>query len=141
MVRIIKFGTPGKDRIWLEKGIIIAIRELSKQTGVDRDTYDLLAFISLSLNAIGETVDESVLAWEKRGYWIKADRYRMEWSWSSRMGDELKQALRNEDWGSVTKIIAQVTQKMSKVNVPAKNRLGNPWVGSWERLVSPNQSH
>ena len=141
MVRIIKFGTPGKDRIWLEKGIIIAIRELSKQTGVDRDTYDLLAFISLSLNAIGETVDESVLAWEKRGYWVKADRYRMEWSWTSRMGDELKQALRNEDWGSVTKIIAQVTQKMSKVNVPAKNRLGNPWVGSWERLVSPNQSH
>jgi hypothetical protein len=139
--RIIKYGTPGKDRIWLEKGIIIAIRELSKQTGVNSDTYDLLAFISLSLNAIGATVDESVLAWEKRGYWVKADRYRMEWSWSSRMGDELEQALRNEDWGSVTKIIAQVTQKMSKVNVPAKNRLGNPWVGSWEQLISPNQSH
>jgi hypothetical protein len=139
--RIIKYGTPGKDRIWLEKGIIIAIRELSKQTGVNSVTYDLLAFISLSLNAIGATVDESVLAWEKRGYWVKADRYRMEWSWSSRMGDELEQALRNEDWGSVTKIIAQVTQKMSKVNVPAKNRLGNPWVGSWEQLISPNQSH
>jgi hypothetical protein len=139
--RIIKYGTPGKDRNWLEKGIIIAIRELSKQTGVNSDTYDLLAFISLSLNAIGATVDESVLAWEKRGYWVKADRYRMEWSWSSRMGDELEQALRNEDWGSVTKIIAQVTQKMSKVNVPAKNRLGNPWVGSWEQLISPNQSH
>jgi hypothetical protein len=82
-------------------------------------------------------VDESVVAWEKRGYWIKADRYRMEWSWSSRMGNELKQALCKEDWGSVTKIIAQVTQKMSKINVPAKNRLGNPWVGSWERLICP----
>jgi hypothetical protein len=135
--RIIKSGTPGKDRILHEKGIIVAIRELTKQTSLDNNTYDLLAFISFSLIAISETVDESVVAWEKRGYWIKADRYRMEWSWSSRMGNELKQALCKEDWGSVTKIIAQVTQKMSKINVPAKNRLGNPWVGSWERLICP----
>lgn len=86
MTRLIKSGSAGKDRILLEKGIIIAIRELSKQSDVDDLTRDILAYVSLSLNAIGETIDESVAAWEKRGYWIKADRYRMEWSWAGNWG-------------------------------------------------------
>jgi hypothetical protein len=139
--RLVKTGSAGKDRLLLEKGIVIAIRELVKQSNLDNNTYDLAAYIALSLKAISETIDESVAAWEKRGYWIKADHYRMEWNWTSRMSDELQQALRREDWGTVANITAQVTQKMSKVKVSERNRLGTPWVGSWQRLISPKQSH
>jgi hypothetical protein len=135
--RIIKTGSAGKDRLLLEKGIVIAIRELAKQTSTDKTTYDLVAYIVISLIAIGDTIDESVVAWEKRGYWVKADKYRMEWSWSTRMGEELKKAAIAEDWGNVAQITAQVTQKMSKVNVSPRNRLGTPWIGSWERLIRP----
>jgi hypothetical protein len=138
--RIIKTGSAGKDRIWLEKGIVVAIRELAKQTGLDETTYDLMAFVAISLKAIGDTIDESVAAWEKRGYWVKADRYRMEWDWASKLGDDLKQAILKEDWGIVAKITAQIAQKMSKVNVPARNRIGTPWVGAWDRLIRPNHS-
>ena len=98
MSRVIKTGSAGKDRILLEKGIIVAIRELTKQSGMDATTRDLLAYIALSLKAIGETIDESVAAWEKRGYWIKADHYRMEWIWASNWGEEMKQAILKEDW-------------------------------------------
>lgn len=141
MRRLIKTGSAGKDRLLLEKGIVIAIRELAKQAGIDETTYDLIAYIALSLNAIGETIDESVAAWEKRGYWVKADRYRMEWNWASKLGEDLRQAILIKDWGNVVKITAQVTQKMSKVKVSQRNRLGNPWVGSWDRLIRPNHSH
>ena len=138
MGRIIKTGSAGKDRLLLEKGIVIAIRELSKQTSTDNTTCDLVAYIAISLIAIGNTIDESVSAWEKRGYWVKADKYRMEWSWTTRMGEDLKNAVIKGDWGNVAQITAQVTQKMSKVNVSPRNRLGTPWVGSWERLIRPN---
>ena len=138
MGRIIKTGSAGKDRLLLEKGIVIAIRELSKQTSTDNTTRDLVAYIAISLIAIGNTIDESVSAWEKRGYWVKADKYRMEWSWSTRMGEDLKNAVIKDDWGNIAQITAQVTQKMSKVNVSPRNRLGTPWVGSWERLIRPN---
>ena len=138
MGRIIKTGSAGKDRLLLEKGIVIAIRELAKQTSTDNNTYDLVAYIAISLIAIGNTIDESVAAWEKRGYWVKADKYRMEWSWSTRMGEDLKNAVIKDDWVNVAQITAQVTQKMSKVNVSPRNRLGTPWVGSWERLIRPN---
>jgi hypothetical protein len=136
--RLIKTGSASKDRILLEKGIILAIRELTVQSDMDSTTRDLLAYIVLSLKAIGETIDESVTAWEKRGYWIKADRYRMEWNWTANWGEEMGQAILHEDWGLVAKITAQVTQKLSKVKIAQRNRLGNPWTGSYEKLRSTN---
>jgi hypothetical protein len=139
--RIIKTGSASKDRTWLEKGIVVAIHELVNQTKTDETTFDLVAFITMSLKAIGDTVEASVAAWEKRGYWVKADRYRMEWNWAPRLSDELLQALIKEDWGNIAIIIAQITQKMSKVKVPMKNRIGTPWVGSWDRLIRPKHSH
>jgi hypothetical protein len=139
--RVIKTASAGKDRILLEKGIVVAIRQLTEQTGMDAATRDLLAYIALSLKAIGETIDESVAAWEKRGYWIKADHYRMEWIWASNWGEEMKMGIINEDWANVARITAQVTQKMSKVKIAQRNRLGTPWVGSYKKLISPNHNH
>lgn len=140
MARLIKTGSAGKDRILLEKGIILAIRELAKQSGMDDTTRDLLAYIALSLKAIGETIDESVAAWEKRDYWLKADRYRMEWAWAGNCGNEMKQAILTEDWAAVAMITAKVTQKLSKVKIAERNRLGSPWTGSFQMLKGLNQS-
>jgi hypothetical protein len=131
---IIKTGSAGRDRIILEKGIVLAIRILAQQNDMDETTRDLLVYIALSLQAIGNTIDDSVTAWEKRGYWLKADRYRMEWMWSGQMGGELEKAIFNEDWGSVTGMIAQIAQKLNKVEVPIRNRLGKPWTGCYQKL-------
>ncbi len=141
MGRLVKTGTAGKDRVLLEKGIVVAIRELARQPGMNETTRDLLAYIALSLISIGETIDESVGAWEKRGYWVKADRYRMEWSWASRLGDEMKQAITDENWPEVARNLGQVTEKLSTVKIAQRNRLGSPWTGSYQKLISPNQSH
>jgi hypothetical protein len=135
--RIIKTGSGGKDRKLLEKGIVVAIRELARQSSMDDSTRDVIAYIALSLIAINETIEESVTAWEKRGYWVKADHYRMEWMWSGRLGEDLRNAIVKEDWGRGAMIIAQVTQKLSNVQVPQKNRLRIPWAGSYQRLISP----
>jgi hypothetical protein len=137
----VKTGSAGKDRLLLEKGIVIAIRELSKQAGIDDKTRDLLAYIALSLQRIGETIDASVAAWEKRGYWVKADRYRMEWAWASRIGQEMQQAIDKENWADIARLIGQVTQKLSAVKISQKNRMGTPWVSSYKKLFSSNQNH
>ncbi|HKI53793.1 MAG TPA: hypothetical protein VJ987_06685, partial [Anaerolineales bacterium] len=82
MSRLIKTDTVGKDRTRLSKGIVIAIRELAKQNEVTTESKDLAAFIALALQTIADGIDESVAAWEKRDYWVKADRFRMEWRWA-----------------------------------------------------------
>ncbi|WP_188645918.1 hypothetical protein [Marinithermofilum abyssi] len=77
---------------------MLAIRELAKQQDVTDEARDLAAFISLALQTI---YDVSVLAWEKRGYWVKADRFLMEWMWTGQYADKIKVAIFTNDWGTI----------------------------------------
>ena len=135
MGRLVKTGTAGKDRLLLEKGIVVAIRELARQPGMNETTRDLLAYIALSLISIGDTIDASVAAWEKRDYWVKADHYRMEWAWAARLGTEMKKAIIEESWPDVARCLGQVTEKLSTVKIAQRNRLGTPWVGAYQKLI------
>ena len=132
---IINPDSAGKERIQLSKGIVIAIRELAKQTEPKTESRELAAFISLALTQIGAGIDVSVAAWEKRGYWVKADKFRMEWQWADLYADKMKNALFAEDWAIIALIMTQVAQKLAKVEVATGHRLGTPWVGSWKRLT------
>jgi hypothetical protein len=134
MSRVINPDSAGKERTRLTKAIVISIRELAKQTEPGKEARDLAAFIALALQSIAEGIDVSVAAWEKRNYWVKADRFRMEWAWAGRLGNEMKQATLEDDWASVAMLSAQIGQKLHKVKVSEKHRMGRPWIGAWRQL-------
>ena len=131
---VINPESAGKDRTRLTKGIVLALRELAKQKEVTDETKDLAAFLSLALKTISEGIDVSVLAWEKRGYWVKADRFRMEWIWTGSYADKMKAAILAEDWGTVAMLSAQIAQKFGKIVIATNHRLGKPWVGAYAQL-------
>jgi hypothetical protein len=120
------------------RAVVLALRELMRQADADLLTYDLAAFIAISLKEINETIDISVSAWEKRGYWVKADRFRMEWSWTDTLGQAMKQAILSEDWAGVARTAAQVAEKLGDSRVPVRHKLGTPWTGAWDKLRSGN---
>ena len=138
MGRVINPDGVGKERTRLTRAVVIALRELMRQSEPDENTKDLAAFIAMALEAVADTIDASVGAWEKRGYWIKADRFRMEWAWTEKFGKNMRIAVLNEDWPQVAMTAAQVTEKLKDVKVPQRHRLGTPWVGAWERLKENN---
>jgi hypothetical protein len=133
---VINPDSAGKDRARLSKAIVLAVRELAKQTNITDETKDLAAFISLALKTISEGIDVSVLAWEKRGYWVKADRFRMDWMWTGQYADKIKVAIFTDDWGTVAMTIPQIAQKLSKIEVSDNHRLGKPWQGAFQQLTS-----
>ena len=92
MSRVINPESAGKDRTRLTKAIVLAIRELAKQSEPTPASRDLAAFISLALSAIADGIDASVAAWEKRDYWVKADKFRMEWMWAGATAAKMKSA-------------------------------------------------
>jgi hypothetical protein len=132
--RVIRTNGVGKDRNRLSRGVVLALRELARQNDTNKETYDLAASIVLALIAISETIDSSVEAWEKRGYWLKADRFRMEWAWAARLGKNMQQALFSGDWSTVASTAAQIAEKLKSVAVPQHHRLGTPWLGAWDKL-------
>ncbi len=105
------------------------------QSEVDSNTYDHVAFIVIMLEAIDDSIERSVFAWEKRGYWLKADRFRQEWRWAGDLGRRMKSALLSENWAEVGAVSAQVVNKLSQVKVPPRHGLGTPWVGAWAKLA------
>jgi len=134
MSRIINLESAGKERTRLTRAIVLAVRELARQNGPSAESRDLAAYIALSLRAIADTIDVSVAAWEKRGYWVKADRFRMDWLWAGQFAEKIRLALLNENWGTVAALVARSAQKMNKVSVGENNRLGKPWAGAWQEL-------
>jgi len=132
--RLINPDSAGKERTQLTKAIVLAVRELAKQRDVTDETKDLAAFIVLALQNISEGIDVSVAAWEKRGYWVKADRFRMDWVWTGQYAGKMKSAILAEDWGTVALLSAQTAQKFSKIVVSENHRLGRPWVGAYGQL-------
>jgi hypothetical protein len=133
--RVINPEGSGKLRTQLTRSVVLALRELMRQTEPNALSRDLAAYISMALQEVSQTVEDSVAAWEKKGYWVKADRFRMDWDWSQRYATTLRKALIDEDWAAVAMTSAQIGQKLMNVDVPVRHRLGEPWVGSWKKLT------
>ncbi len=134
MSRVINPDSAGRERTRLTKAIVIAIREMARQPGVNKDAQDMAAFIAIALVAIAEGIDVSVAAWEKRDYWVKADRFRMEWAWAGPSGEKMKTAVLNGDWAGVALLSAQIAGKLDKIKVSDNHRMGRPWDGAYRQL-------
>ena len=138
MSRIINPSSAGKERTRITRAVALAVRELAKKQRVDPESRDLAAFIALALESVAETIEPSVAAWEKRNYWLKADKFRMEWRWAGQLAAEMRTAALEEDWQTVAQVAMQVAMKLQKIKISDKHRMGRPWTGSWARLHEEN---
>ena len=124
MSKVYNPDSAGKDRTRLSKTIVIALRELMRQPEPNEVTRDLTAYVVLALEEISSNIDDSVEAWEKSGYWVKADKFRLEWEWSGNYSRDLRKALLAEDWGGVAMTSVKIGQKFNKVTIAEHHRLG-----------------
>lgn len=134
MSRVINPESAGKDRTRLVKSIVLAMRELMRQPEPNDHSRDLAAYIALALLQIHGTIEESVGAWEKKGYWVKADRFRMDWIWTESLGKHMRDAVLNEDWATIAMTVVKIGGKLNNVDVPVRHRLGEPWIGAYQHL-------
>ncbi|MCE5209903.1 MAG: hypothetical protein LLG42_16565 [Chloroflexi bacterium] len=134
MSRVIQTDTGKKERDRYLKAVVKALRLLMTEQEPGEKSNDLVSFIALALYEVHETIDASVRAWEKRDYWIKADRYRMEWDWCQYYGRDLHMAILKNDWDQIIPLLVKIGQKLQNIKMPQHDRLGTPWLGSWEVL-------
>ena len=135
MSRVINPDGVGKQRTQMMKALAISLRELATHNRSDGLARDLAAFMVLLLEEIAGTVDRTVGPWEKRGYWLKADKFRLDWDWAGQSAATLRRALLDENWDEITPELAKLGPRVSKVKLPKTHRLGTPWQGAWERLL------
>jgi hypothetical protein len=136
MSRIVNSQSTGRERAQLVRAIVVAIRELSRQRSFGTEARDLASFIVLALRTVLKGVDASAKAWEKRGYWVKADRFRMEWDWAEPLAAKLQAAVEAGTETSVAALVMQIAQRLKGVQVSDNPRVGTPWTGAYARMTS-----
>ena len=109
MSRVISTHPPGRERHKLRRTIAEALRRLAEKPGLDGEARDLTAHIVFSLWGIDDTVERAAVAWEKRNYYLKADRFRSEWAWAGRIANRLEEALRGEQWDGLHLLLADLS--------------------------------
>ncbi len=133
-------GSPATRRNRLRRTVAEALRRLLDKPRVDAESKDLVALIVFALREIEDNVDASAKAWEKRDYYVKADRFRLEWAWLAPMERLLTQALVSEQWNELPSLFAQLTAQFQDVTVNKLTRSEQVWQGAHERLLAEQRN-
>lgn len=104
----------------------------------EHEQRDIFAYLQLCLAEMDRTVDRTVEAWENRGYWVKADRFRLDWSWAAQGKRELGAALENENFELAIESIAGLASNLAGHEPYKKDLKSSPWLGSWDQWRSPS---
>ncbi len=136
MSRLINGNNPGTERNQLRRTIAEALRRLMTKGKVDDEAKDLIALIVYSLRGIAEGVDQSASAWEKRDYFVKADKFRMEWAWAEKYANKLEVMLRGQLWGDLPIALAELAPKFSDITITKYVRTEALWQGRYRQLMA-----
>ena len=128
-------GTPTTKRNRLRRSIAEALRRLMQKPEVDAESKDLAAFIVFCLREIQKNIEKSAEAWEKRNYYLKADRFRRDWEWLGPMERLLAMALIGKQWDDLPSLLAQLFVKFQDITVTKFTRKPELWDGAYDRLV------
>ena len=135
MARVINTNSPGKRRSAHMRTIAELLRHLSQQREVDQRTYDMVAMLVYCLRGIDDTVEESVRAWEKRGYWKKADDFQQKWWWSTLMANAIEELLRNERWNDLPDTMIKLYPHFANIQINRMTRDPAEWAGAYHRIL------
>ena len=135
MGRLINTDSTGAQRQRWRRTIAEALKRLMAKGSLDAEAKDLAALIVLSLREINEGVEQSATAWDKRHYYIKADRLRHDWEWTQRSADRMIKLIRVDDWLRLPVVLAELAPRFADVSVVKLTRSAEMWNGALERLL------
>ncbi len=136
MSRTFKVDSPGKVRNQLMRTAAEVLRHLSQKDRLDGETKDLAALLVYCLRQIDEGIDESARAWEKRDYWLKAERFRHRWAWAGHGAARLESVVREEAWDQLPDMLMELFPHFASIKVARFTRKPSLWEGAYERLIS-----
>jgi hypothetical protein len=134
MGRVIRTETGARDRRQLLQGLGAALARAADPKCSTEEQGDILAFSAMSLREINQAVEKTAAAWEGRGYWLKADKFRREWAWAAQIGSALDGSLRGADLSRAAQAAARMAPHLSSVQVPARLARSLPWRGALQRF-------
>lgn len=134
MSRIIATESVGQERHQLRRTIAEALRHLATKPEFDQESLDLAALIVFSLRRLEQGVEQTATAWEKRDYYLKADRFRREWEWLDGTIHALETTLLLGPQDQLPEILATLFPRFGDITIGRYTRTSALWTGCYQRL-------
>ena len=133
MGRVINSELPSKRRGQICCLITTAIEDSNQSELNHSSLNDLIAFIILSLKEIEKTVIQTAIQWEKRGYWVKAESFRAEWAWVTRIEQSLNDKKGDSGWSERPEELETIQAQLHSYK-PNKTIKSGFWLGAYDRF-------
>lgn len=133
MSRVIRPQSAARIRSKLLQSLAHAIAADHENELAKSERRDVLTFVVQILEEIASSVSATTGTWEKRGYWVKADRFMLEWSWVTAVREPLIRALEQSEMPSPTVLYRGFNRHLSEIEVPARMQRTKPWAGAWSQ--------
>jgi hypothetical protein len=135
MSRIINTADPGKLRSQHRRTIAEVLRHLMFKRQFDDEAKDMAAALVFALRGIADTIETTVTAWEKRDYYLKADRFRLDWEWVSPAAERLYDIAALGRWEELAPELAALLPRFSDIRIAKFTRDPSAWKGSYQALL------
>lgn len=136
MSRVINIDSPSKRRNKNRRTIAELLRRLGQKSTVDDETKDMTATIVFSLKDISTGVEQTALAWEKRDYWMKAERFIRQWEWTVESAANIEDVIRNNAWDLLPELLADLFPRFADIQIKSMTRKADTWQGAYSKLMA-----
>ncbi len=139
MARIIRPDSPARAR----SSIVATVREALADPDrvADPDNLcDRLAYAGLALRELERSTEQTAEAWERRGYWLKADQFRREWRWAGQGAEAILAPLIKDDLEGARAAANDLLPRLPETS--GMKPIGTRWTGAYARLKGdPRAAH
>lgn len=139
MGRIINTANPGTERNRWRRTVAEALRHLMGKRNLDAEAQDLAALIVFGLRGIEQTIEVTVEAWEKRDYYVKADRFRLDWEWAGHAANKMTQTIKGGRWQELPPQLAELLPYFADIRLTKMTRTADTWTGCYAALMREKQ--
>lgn len=136
MSQIININNPGRQRNNQRRTVAEILRRLGQKSTFDSEAKDMAAAMVFLLRDMFGSADKTANAWEKRGYWMKADRLLREWNWTGEMAANLEDVIRNDAWDLLPRLLGEMLPYTADVSVKSLTRPSSTWNGAYHKLLA-----
>ena len=135
MSRVINTSSPSKMRNQARRTIAEILRHLLLKKRLDEETKDMAAAVVFALRQIDGSIDITTEAWEKRNYFLKADRFRLEWEWVKPAADQLEDLIVAGKWEGLAQAMSALVPRFSDIRIVKMTRDMAEWKSSYALLL------
>ena len=136
MSRIVHVDSPTKIRNRNMRSIAEMLRKLMQKPEIDAEARDMASMMVLLLWEIADGVEKSAQAWEKRDYWMKAERFMRDWKWTAEIAANMEDVIRNEAWDLLPELMVQLYPHFASIQIKSMTRKASLWQGALKKLLA-----